>query len=67
MNGKQQDFKQRNENQGSAVSDVYNKANVDAGVNPHQFPADESVRRKWIAFVRTKREPNSWTPGSGHS
>ena len=20
----------------------------------------------WIAFVRTKREPNSWTPGSGH-
>ena len=42
-----------------------NKTNAD-GVSLHQFPADESVRRQWIAFVRTKREPNSWTPGSGH-
>ena len=41
------------------------KTNAD-GVSLHQFPADESVRRQWIAFVRTKREPNSWTPGSGH-
>ena len=36
------------------------------GVRSRQFPADESVRRQWIAFVRTKREPNSWTPDSGH-
>lgn len=42
-----------------------NKTNVD-GVSLHQFPADESVRRQWIAFVRAKREPNSWKPGSGH-
>ena len=42
-----------------------NKTNAD-GVSLHQFPADESVRRQWIAFVRTKREPNSWTPGSGY-
>ena len=42
-----------------------NKTNAD-GVSLHQFPADESVRRQRIAFVRTKREPNSWTPGSGH-
>ena len=42
-----------------------NKTNAD-GDSLHQFPADESVRRRWIAFVRTKREPNSWTPGSGH-
>ena len=42
-----------------------NKTNAD-GVSLHQFRADESVRRQRIAFVRTKREPNSWTPGSGH-
>ena len=41
-----------------------NKTNVD-GVSPHQFPADKSVWRQWIAFVWAKREPNSWTPGSG--
>ena len=46
-------------------SDVYNKANLD-GVSPHQFPADESVRRQRMAFVLTKRESKSWTPGSGH-
>ena len=40
-----------------------NKTNAD-GVGLHQFPADESVRRQCIAFVRTKREPTSWTPGS---
>ena len=36
------------------------------GVSLYQFPADESVRRQWIAFVRSKREPNSWPPGSSH-
>ena len=41
-----------------------NKPNAD-GVSPHQFPADESVQRQWIAIVQTKREPNSWTSGSG--
>ena len=33
-----------------------NKTNAD-GVSLHQFPADDNVRRQWIAFVRTKREP----------
>ena len=42
-----------------------NKTNADI-VSLHQFPADESVRRQWIAFVQTKREPYSWTPSSGH-
>ena len=31
----------------------------------YQFPADENVRQQWIV-VRSKREPSSWTPGSGH-
>ena len=42
-----------------------NKTNAD-GVSLHQFPADDNVRRQWIAFVRTKREPSIWTPGSSH-
>ena len=42
-----------------------NKTNAD-GVSLHQFPADENVIRQGIAFVRSKREPSSWTPGSGH-
>ena len=49
---------EENETRKALCSDVYNIR--------RQFPADESVRRKWIAFVRTKREPNDWTPGSGH-
>lgn len=42
-----------------------NKTNAD-GVSLHQFPTEDNVRRQWISFVRTKREPSSWTPGSGH-
>ena len=42
-----------------------NKTNANV-VSLDQFPADESVQRQWIAFVQTKREPYSWTPGLGH-
>ena len=66
MDGKQQDLKQRKRKPGKRCVVMFcNKTNAD-GVSLHQFPADESVRRQWIAFVRTKREPYSWTPGSGH-
>ncbi|XP_068756296.1 uncharacterized protein [Montipora capricornis] len=66
MDGKQQDLKQRKRKPGKHCVVMFcNKTNAD-GVSLHQFPADESVRQKWIAFVRTKREPYSWTPGSGH-
>ena len=41
-----------------------NKTNT-VGVSPHQFPADEIVQSQWTAFVCTKRDPNSWTQGSG--
>ena len=66
MDGKQQDLKRRKRKPGKRCVVMFcNKTNAE-GVSLHQFPADESVRRQWIAFVRTKREPNSWTPGSGH-
>ena len=67
MDGKQQDLKRRKRKPGKRCVVMFcgNKTNAD-GVSLHQFPVDESVRRQWIAFVRTKREPNSWTPGSGH-
>ena len=66
MDGKQQDVKRKKRKPGKRYVVMFcNKTNAD-GVSLHQFPADESVRRQWIAFVRTKREPNSWTPGSGH-
>lgn len=42
-----------------------NKTNSD-GVTMHQFPTDEKFLRQWISFVRQKREPDSWRPGSGH-
>ena len=42
-----------------------NKTNSD-GVTMHQFPTDEKFHRQWISFVRQKREPDSWRPGSGH-
>lgn len=47
------------------VVTFFSKTNAD-GVSLHQFPKDEKVLRKWISFVRIKREPNSWTPGTGH-
>ena len=62
MNGKQQDFKRKSRKPGKRCAVIFN---VD-GVSPNQFPADESVRRQRMAFVLTKRESNSWTPGSGH-
>ena len=66
MDGNQQDVKRKKRKPGKRCVVMFcNKTNAD-GVSLHQFPADESVRRQWIAFVRTKREPNSWTPGSGH-
>lgn len=42
-----------------------NKTNAD-GVTLHQFPKEERIRRQWISFVRQKRDPNTWTAGSGH-
>ena len=42
-----------------------NKTSAD-GVSPRLFPGGESAQRQWIAFVRTKREPNSWISGSGY-
>ena len=66
INGKQQDSKRRKRKPGKrCLVMCCNKINAD-GVSPHQFPADESVQRQQIAFVRTKREPNGWTPVSGH-
>ena len=66
MDRKQQHSKRRKRKPGKLCVVMFcNKTNAD-GVSLHQFPADESVRRKWIAFVRTKREPNSWTPGSAY-
>lgn len=41
------------------------KTNAD-GVSLHQFPKEENLRRQWISFVRLKRDPKTWTPGSGH-
>ena len=38
----------------------------DNGVSLHQFPKEEKVCQKWIDFVVRKRDPKSWTPGSGH-
>ena len=66
MDGKQQDVKRKKRKPGKCCLVMFcNKTNAD-GVSLHQFPADESLGRQWIAFVRTTREPNSWTPGSGH-
>ena len=66
MDGKQQDVKRKKRKPGKRYVVMFcNKTNAD-GVSLHQFPADESLRRQWIAFVRTKREHNSWTPSSGH-
>ena len=67
MDRKQQDLKCRKRKPGKRciVHSFYNKTNADK-VSLHQFPADESVQCQRIAFVQTKREPNSWTPGSGH-
>lgn len=36
------------------------------GVSMHQFPKEEKIRQKWIEFVLRKRDPKSWTPGSGY-
>lgn len=36
------------------------------GVSLHQFPKNEKIRQKWIEFVVRKRDPKSWTCGSGH-
>ena len=59
MKGKTTGFQAKKTKTRKALcSDVYNIR--------RQFPADESVRRKWTAFVRTKREANDWTPGSVH-
>ena len=42
-----------------------NKTNAD-GVSLHQFPKDSNLSRKWTTFVRHKRDPKTWTPGSGY-
>ena len=66
MNGKQKDFKRRKRKPGKRCLVIFcNKTSAD-GVSPRLFPGGESVQRQWIAFVRTKREPNSWISGSGH-
>ena len=61
MNGKQKDFKRRKRKPGKRCLVIFcNK------ISPRLFPGGERVQRQWIAFVRTKREPNSWISGSGH-
>ena len=45
---------------------IYCNNTNDSGVSLHQFPTDEKIRQKWIEFVVRKRDPKSWTPGSGH-
>ena len=42
-----------------------NKTNAD-GVSLHQFPKDRNLSRKWTSFVHHKRDPKTWTPGTGH-
>ncbi|KAK2552510.1 hypothetical protein P5673_026350 [Acropora cervicornis] len=65
MDEKHQDLKRGKRKPGKRCVVMFcNKTNADR-VSLHQLPADESVRLQWIAFVRTKRELNSWTPGSG--
>ena len=55
MNEKQQDSNRRKRNAGRRCAVMFcgNKTNAD-GLSLHQFPADESARRQWIPFVRTK-------------
>ena len=66
MNGKQKDLKRRKRKAGKRCLVIFcNKTTAD-GVSPRLFPDGKSVQRQWIAFVRTKREPNSWISGSGH-
>ena len=45
---------------------IYCNNTNDNGVSLHQFPTDEKIRQKWIDFVVRKRDPKSWTPGTGH-
>ena len=39
--------------------------NADGG-SIHQFPKDRNLSRKWTSFVHHKRDPKTWTPGTGH-
>ena len=54
MDGKHQDLKRRKRNAGKRCAVMFcgNKTNSD-GVSLRQF-FDESARRQWIPFVRTK-------------
>ena len=66
MDEKHQDLKRGKRKQGKRCVVMFCvKTNADR-VSLHQFQADESQRPQWIAFVRTKRGPNSWTRGTGH-
>ena len=38
----------------------------DDGVSLHKFPKDVEIQSKWNSFVLTKRDPKTWTTGTGH-
>ena len=65
-NNESLDEQQKKKDGKRCVVTFFNKTNAGGAIySLHQFPADENARRQWIV-VCSKREPSSWTPGSGH-
>ena len=60
------DVKKRKKEPGKRCVVMFcNKANAD-NASLHQFPSNEVIRKKWIAFVLQKRDPKGWTQGTGY-
>ena len=54
----------RKRNLGNAASGCFSIRQIQTGSTCINFPRMK-FRRQWISFVRQKREPDSWRPGSG--